>query len=128
MVLKAMLIGLLVIGAVAMLETDANAFRHCWPWACIEYSPEELDKVVAEVKKHAGSEVWSIGYIERVGSTTDYDRLSRKMAELREKLIQHGLEPGIIRELILAGYAPPMPAQRDQEIIVAWPYSGKDKR
>ena len=37
MVMKAMLIGLLVIGTVAMLETDANARHHCdglaLPWS-----------------------------------------------------------------------------------------------
>jgi hypothetical protein len=31
---RVMLIGLLVIGAVAMLETDANAQRSCGAWGC----------------------------------------------------------------------------------------------
>ena len=44
MVMKAMLISLLVIGAVAMLETDANARRHCEDWLCIDVHPPGVGK------------------------------------------------------------------------------------
>ena len=126
MVMKAMLIGLLVIGAVAMLETDANA-RHCDGYACIEYTlPEGLEKVIAEVKKHVGSEVWIIVPTDRVGSSRDYDRSLRTGADVQEMLMQHGLQPDSFRELILEDRAPLMPARKGQRVLVAWPCSGKD--
>jgi hypothetical protein len=121
MVMKAMLIGLLVIGAVAMLETGANAHRHCDGWRCMEFTPKELEKVVAEVKKHESSEVWMIGFTDRVGSSKEFDRVERKLADVREMLIQRGLQPDIIRWLILEGYAPVASRLRGQKVIVAWP-------
>jgi hypothetical protein len=140
MVMKAMLIGLLVIGAVAMLETDANARRHCDGYGCQEFTPQEnvfyhkavadkeLEKVVAEVKKYEGSEVWLIGFTRQVGKSKEFDRVEHKMEDLRQMLIQRGLQPGIFRWLILEGYAPQDPKRRGIKVIVAWPYSGKDKR
>jgi hypothetical protein len=130
MAMKAMLIGLLVIGAVAMLETDADAWFHCDNWLCIEFTPQELEKVVAEVKKHASSEVWLIGFTRqphltgKVGKPKEFDRVERKMEDVRQMLIQRGLQPGIFRWLILEGYAPPDPKRRGIKVIVAWPYSG----
>jgi hypothetical protein len=125
MVMKAMLIGLLVIGAVAMLETDAYA-RHCGNWLCIEFTPEELEKVLAEVKKHQGSEVRLIGFTDRVGNS--FDRVSHQMEYVRETLIQHGLQPDIFRWLILEDYAPLDPERRGIKVIVAWPPSEKYTR
>jgi hypothetical protein len=139
MVMKAMLIGLLVIGAVAMLETDASAFYHCDGWACIELPLKELEKVVAEVKKHEGSEVWLIGFTRQVGKSKEFDRLSGRMEDVRQMLIQHGLQSDIFRWLIFEGYAPVASRRREQQeasrkgvpevkVIVAWPSGEKYKR
>jgi hypothetical protein len=122
MVMKAMLIGLLVIGAVAMLETDANA-RHCDGYACRYFTlPEDLEKVVAEVKKYEGSEVWFVGYTDWAASSKDYGR----PADVQEILIQRGLRPDIFRELILEGRPPLTLARKGQRVLVAWPCSGDD--
>jgi hypothetical protein len=118
MVMKAMLIGLLVIGAVAMLETDAYA-RHCYPYACKHFTLNELEKVVAEVKKREGSEVWIIGFTDQVGNS--FDRVSHQIADVLETLIERGLQRDIFRSLILEGYAPLDPKRRGIQIIVAWP-------
>ena len=118
MVTKTMLIGLLVIGAVAMLETDAYA-RHCGNWLCMEFTLEESEKVLAEVKKHARSEVWLFGFPDRVGNS--FDRVSHQMEYVRETLIQRGLQPDIFRGLILEDYAPLDPERRGIKVIVAWP-------
>src|SRR5262245_23592609 len=90
MVMRAMLIGVLVIGAVAILETDANAWYHCFFWPCIELTPRELDKVVSEVAKYERSEVWLIGFTNRGprSKSKEFDRVSRKMEDVRETLIQ----------------------------------------
>lgn len=120
MVMKAMLIGLLVIGAVAMLETDANAFRHCDGWGCLEFTSKELEKVVAEVKKHEGSEVWLIGFTRQVRSSKEFHQVEREMGDVRQMLIQRELQPEIFRWLILEGYAPQDLKQRGIKVIVAW--------
>ena len=143
MVMKAMLIGLLVIGAVSMLETEANAYYHCLRIPCREFTIRELEKVVAdkelenvvaEAKKYEGSEVWLIGFTRqphlmgKVGKSKEFDRLEHQMEDVRQMLIQRGLQPGIFRGLILEGYAPRDPKRRGIKVIVAWPYSGQDKR
>ena len=136
MVMKAMLIGLLVIGAVAILETDANACYHCrpYPCPCIDFTTKNLEKVVAEVKKHDGSEVFLIGFTRqpnlrgKVGKSKEFDRVEREMEDARQMLIQRGLQPNIFRSLILEGYAPQDPKRRGIKIIVIGPYSGQDKR
>ena len=120
MVMKAMLIGLLVIGAVAMLETDANAFYHCRPWPCLEFARAELEKVVSEVKKHEGSEVWLIGFTDQK-SPEEYRSMESKIEVVQLLLKQHGLQPDIIRSLVLGGYAPLDPKQRGIKAIVTWP-------
>jgi hypothetical protein len=141
MVMKAMLIGLLVIGAVAMLETDANAWYHCDNYPCQEFAifnkklenvvaDKELENVVAEVKKYEGSEVWLIGFTRqphvpgKVGKSKEFDRVEHQMEDVRQMLIQRGLQPGIIRWLILEGYAPRDPKRRGMKVIVVRPYSG----
>jgi hypothetical protein len=130
MVMRAMLIGVLVIGAVAILETDANAWYHCFLWPCIELTPRELDKVVSEVKKYERSEVWLIGFTNRGprSKSKEFDRVSRKMEDVRETLIQRGLQPGIFRGLILEGYAPRNPKWGGIKVIVAWPPNEQYKR
>jgi hypothetical protein len=143
MVMKAMLIGLLVIGAVAMLETDANAWFHCARYGCLEISIRELEKtvpdkelenVVAAVKKYEGSEVWLIGFTRQPhlpgkgGKSKEFDRVEHQMEDVRQTLIQRGLPSGIFRSLILEGYAPQDPKRRGIKVIVAWPLYGQDKR
>ena len=129
MVMKVMLIGLLVIGAVATLETDANAQRPCANWACMEVTPKEVEKVVAEVKKLEVSEILLIiGFTNRVGSSKEFDRVERKLADMREMLIQRGVQADIIRPLILEGYAPVASKRRGEKVIVAWPSGEKYKR
>ena len=123
MVMKAMLISLLVIGAVAMLETDANARRHCDDWLCITFTPQELEKVIAEVMKHERSEVWLTGFTRKVGDSKEFDSVEHKMEDVRQTLIQRGLPPDIFRWLILEGYAPQDPKRRGIKVTVAWPSS-----
>ena len=141
--MKAMLIGLLVIGAVAMLETDAYA-RHCWPWPCTHFEPivlekvldeakknkrsEVLEKVLDEAKKNERSEVWLIGFTDRVGSSKAFGRVQRQMEDIRQILIQRGLSPDIFRLLILEGYAPRAPKRKGVEVMVTWPNSEQYKR
>ena len=96
MVMRVMLIGLLVIGVVAMLETDVSACRMCGNPPCCYLQAgddKELKELLEEVEKHEDSQVWIIG-------DTDDDRLSRKRADVRDMLIRHGLQPEIIGELI----------------------------
>jgi hypothetical protein len=137
MVMKAMLIGLLIIASVAMLETDANACYHCPPGIacrCREFTTKNLEKVVAEVKEHDGSVVLLIGFTRqpnlrgKVGKSKEFDRVEREMEDARQMLIQRGLQPNIFRSLILEGYAPQDPKRRGIKIIVIGPYSGQDKR
>jgi hypothetical protein len=125
---KVMLIGLLVIGTIAMLETDVMAGRWCDGYRCLVYTAKELEKVLAEVKKNELSEVWLIGFTDRVGSSKEFDRVERKMEEVRQTLIQRGLQPDIFSGLILEGYAPRDPKRKGIKVIVILPYSGKDKR
>jgi hypothetical protein len=140
MVMKAMLIGLLVIGAVAILETDANACYHIdagYIGPCRDFTTKNLEKVVAEVKEHdgiEGIEVLLIGFTRqpnlrgKVGKSKEFDRVEREMEDARQMLIQRGLQPNIFRSLILEGYAPQDPKRRGIKVIVIWPYSGQDKR
>jgi hypothetical protein len=86
------------------------------------------DEVVAEVKKHDDSEVFLIGFTDQVGRAKEFDRVSRKIANEREMLIQRGLRPDIIRPLILEGYAPRDPKRRGIKVIVTWPNSEPYKR
>jgi hypothetical protein len=131
MVMRVMLIGLLVIGTVSMLETHVNAAeefqRCCWcRMSCVQFlltekSEKVVAEVVAEAKKHEGSEVWLIGFTDPVGPSKEYDRVEHEMDDVREMLIQHDLQPDIIRSLILEGYAPLDPKQRGIKAIVTWP-------
>jgi hypothetical protein len=129
MVMKAILIALLVIGAVVMPETDANAHRHTDNYLTMEFTPKELEKVVAEAKQHADSRIWLFGFTDRVGSSKEFGRVERKMEDVRQTLIQYGLSPDIFHcWLILEGYAPRDPKRRGIKVIVAWPSGEKDKR
>jgi hypothetical protein len=117
MVMKAMLIGLLVIGAVAILETDAY---HCPPgvgcrWLC---SPKDkdLEKVAADYKKYEAGAVLIIQYFDRPMNSKEHDRMSHEMDDMRERLIQHGVQPDSIRELMLEGYPPKACERRGQKI------------
>ena len=93
MVMRIMLIGLLVIGAIAMLETDVSAdCVPCLNWPCC-YSFMQLKEVVEDVKKDENIQVWLIG-----------DAAQRR-AEVREMLIQHGLRPENIGELLYEDHA-----------------------
>jgi hypothetical protein len=114
MVMKAILIGLLVIGAVVMMETDVSAAcRRCGPGAnyccCSISSPEEREKLLEEVKKH-GKQVLIIGHAD--------DSMSPKRLKEREMLIKDGLPPEIIGELILEGPTPRMSMRKGQEVMV----------
>jgi hypothetical protein len=87
--------------------------------------PEKLETVIAEVaaevKKHEGSEVWLIGFTDR-RSSEEYGRVESEIDDVREQMLrQHGLQPDIIRSLILGGYAPLDPKQRGIKAIVTWP-------
>jgi hypothetical protein len=112
--MRVMLIGLLVIGSVAMLETDVSASRPCdgWPWC---YCLNELKELVENVKKDEKIRVWIIG-------ETDDDRQSRRRADVRQTLIQYGLRSEIIGELI---YKDPELREecmrKDQMVIVTGP-------
>jgi hypothetical protein len=134
MFMRVVLIGLLAIGTISMLETHVYAQRCCWcVKSCMQFilrdkSEEVIAKVVAEVKKHEGSEVTLIGFTNRVGSDKEFDRVDRKLADVREMLIQRGVEPDIIRPLILEGYAPVDSRRRGQLAIVTWPSGEKYKR
>jgi hypothetical protein len=128
MFMRVMLIGLLVIGTVSMLETDVYArccfgcSKLCLHFLLTEKSETVVAEVVAEVKKNEGSEVWLIGFTDQVGNSEEYDRVEREMEDVRQQmLIQHGLQPDIIRSLILEGYAPLDPKQRGIKAIVTWP-------
>ena len=98
MVMRVMLIGLLVIGAVAMLETDVSAdCVPCLNWPCC-YSFMQLKEVVEDVKKDENLQVWIIG-------ETDDDLQLRRRADVRERLIQLGLRPENIGELLYEDHA-----------------------
>jgi hypothetical protein len=106
MVMRVMLIGLLVIGAVAMLETDVSAFCDCFNWICCkaltvrsdrvnlvgrelkELAEKELKELVEDAKKDDNIQVWLIG------------GTAHKRVEVREMLIQLGLRPENIGELL----------------------------
>jgi hypothetical protein len=106
MVMRVMLIGLLVIGAVAMLETDVSAFCDCFQWGCCkaltvrsgrvnlvgkdlkERAEKELKDLLGIVKKDDNIQVWLMG------------GTAHKRAEVREMLIQLGLRPENIGELL----------------------------
>lgn len=137
MVMRIMLMGLLVIGTVSMLETHVNAAgihvnaagineRCCWcSKLCMEFLlPEKSETVIAEVaaevKKHEGSEVWLIGFTDQK-SPEEYRSMESKIEVVQLLLKQHGLQPDIIRSLVLGGYAPLDPKQRGIKAIVTWP-------
>jgi hypothetical protein len=117
MVMKAMLISLLVISAVAILETDAY---HCPPgvgchWMC---SPKDkdLEKVVADYKEYKASVLLIVKYFDRPMNSKEHDRMSHEIDDMRERLIQHGVQRDSIRELMLEGYAPKACERREQKI------------
>jgi hypothetical protein len=120
--MKAMLISLLVIAAVAMLETDASAY-HCprgvaCPWLC---APKDLEKMVADYKKYEAKEekeeVLIVWFFDRPMNSKKHDSMSHKMDAMRERLIQRGVPPDSIRELMLEGRAPKA-CKRGDEIVV----------
>jgi hypothetical protein len=92
--MRVMLIGLLIIGAVAMLEPDVSA--HPFPigeWSCA-FGPGALKGKEKEfVENHKNVWVWIIG-------ETDDEQQSRRREEVRRSLIQSGLPPEDIGELI----------------------------
>jgi hypothetical protein len=94
MVMRVMLIGLLVIGAVATLETDISAHpRPCGGFPCC-FSAKEWKQACEQVKSAKGNlEVWLIG-------KTGDEREARIRDQARQELIQCGLEPEMIGELI----------------------------
>jgi hypothetical protein len=120
MVMKAMLIGLLVIAAVAMLETDASAY-HCppgvaCPWFCL---PKDLEKVVADYKKYEARRAvfYIVGYFDRPMNPKEHDSMSHKMDAMRDGLIQRGVPPDSIHELMLEGCAPKACKGREQIVV-----------
>jgi hypothetical protein len=111
MVMKAMLIGLLVIGTVAMMETDVSAACYrCYgnKCCCSISSPKEREKLIEEAKKY-GKPLFIMGH-------ADDDPMSRK--GLRDTLIQDGLPPEMIGELILEGPTPRMSMRKGQEVMM----------
>jgi hypothetical protein len=110
MVMRVMLIGLLVIGAVAMLETDVSAHPNpCGGWSCCNFL--KALKEVAERHKDDNWQVWIIG-------ETDDEQQSRRRAEVRQMLIQYGLRPDNIGELIYKDPALREYMREDQMAIV----------
>lgn len=108
--MRVMLIGLLVIGAVTMLETDVSARCPCFNWLCC-YSLKETNELFEDVKKDENIQVWLIG-----------DTASRR-DEVREMLIQHGLRPENIGELIyedraLLGYMREGKYMREGQMVI----------
>jgi hypothetical protein len=84
-----MLIGLLVIGAVTMLETDVSAHpRDCAGRACC-FSAKEWQKACEQVKQDK-----EIGQVWLIGKTM----AARDKA--RKALIECGVDPEMIGELI----------------------------
>jgi hypothetical protein len=115
MVMKAMLIGLLVIGAVAMLETDVSAACvPCFGNKCCCWLPTDLNMLLEEVKKHGSKQLLLIGH------TQDDPSISQTL-KWRDELIQRGLQPETIGELILEGRTPRMPTRKGQMVIVDQP-------
>jgi hypothetical protein len=111
MVMRVMLIGLLVLGAVAMLETDVSAHPFpCGGWSCC-FSLKQLQEMV-ERHKGENRQVWIIG-------ETDDERQSRRRAEVRNKLIEYGVEPANIGELIYKDPALQKYMREDQMVIVS---------
>jgi hypothetical protein len=93
MVMRVMLIGFLVIGAVAMLETDVSAHpRTCGGDSCC-YSLEEWPKVCEQVKPD--KENWQVWILEKAGD----ERGARLRDQARQVLKECGLEE-MIAELI----------------------------
>jgi hypothetical protein len=87
MVMRVMLIGLLVTGAVAMLETDVSAdCVPCLGFPCC-FSFMKLNEVGEDVTKDENIQVWLIG------------NTAHRRAEVREMLIKRGLRPENIGEL-----------------------------
>jgi hypothetical protein len=107
--MKAMLICLLVIGAVAMLETDVSAVCEDCGGFCCCYMPKDLYKLLEEVKKHESRQVLII---------THPDEDPSKTLKVREELIKNGLPPEIIGELILEGRAPLRTMRKGQLVMV----------
>jgi hypothetical protein len=134
MVMKAMLIGLLVIASVAMLETAASAY-HCPPGiACPRFVlpkdsektvanyglslPKDLEKVIADYKKdESGRQLLIVGYFNRPMNSKEHDSMSHKMDAMRERLIQHGVRSDSIREVMLEGCAPNGCKRRGQIVV-----------
>jgi hypothetical protein len=113
MVMRVMLIGLLVIGAVAMLETDVRAHPFpCAGWSCC-FGFNALKEFV-EYHKDDNWQVWIIG-------ETDDEQQSRRRDEARQMLIQYGLRPENIGELIYKDPALQKYMREGQMAIVAQP-------
>jgi hypothetical protein len=95
MFMRVMLIGLLVLGAVAMLETDASAQRLCGNWGCtfsfrrglteVKDSEAETDLVIMS---RPPVDVQIIGRDSGIGR--------RRAQEVENKLIRLGLQPQIM--------------------------------
>jgi hypothetical protein len=94
--MKVMLIGLLIIGAVAMLEADVSA--HPFPignYSCAfgHGALKEKEQREEFIENHKNMRVWIIG-------ETDDEQLARRREEVRRSLIESGLPPEDIGELI----------------------------
>jgi hypothetical protein len=93
MVMRVMLIGFLVIGAVAILETDVSAHpRRCGGDSCC-FSMREWPKACEQVKPD--KENWQVWILEKAGD----ERGARLRDQARQGLKDCGLEEMIV-ELI----------------------------
>jgi hypothetical protein len=93
MVMRVMLVGLLVIGAVAMLETDVSAHpRTCGGNSCC-FTMAEWPKACEQVKPD--KENWQVWILEKAGD----ERGARLRDQARQGLKDCGLEEMIV-ELI----------------------------
>jgi len=102
MVMRVMLIGFLVIGAVAMLETDVSAHpRTCGGDSCC-FSMKEWTKACEQVKPD--KENWQVWLIGKTGD----EHGARIRDQARQELIRCGLEPEMIGELIYNDRAHPV--------------------
>jgi hypothetical protein len=116
MVMRVMLIGFLVFGSVAMLETDVRAHpRPCAGWPCCFFL-KELKQAAEQVKKD-NRQVWIIG-------ETDDEQQSLRRDKVRQELIQYGLPRENIGELIYKDPALREYMREGQMAIVTQP---KDK-
>jgi ATP-dependent protease Clp ATPase subunit len=111
-----MLIGFLVIGAVAILETTISAHpRKCLGNSCCFFAREL--KEVAEQVTRENQQVWIIG-------KSDDDASASSRAKVREELIvKYGVDPEVIGELIFTDRALQQYMRERQMAIVTQPKS-----